>query len=246
MPQVTYPSTGLVQLIRDDQYEPDPHPYPQSLARVAHRRLVTEDGGRAPGLHVSGIIKHIKATIDPATFNKPVNPDPELAAADEAVFHARIRMGLLFEDVLSQALVARVGPDRYARPGQFQLHTPCGPIIGTPDIVDVLDWVVEEWKATWLSMGHLDRDGIGSPKFWHWLVQLMAYCHMLDTNTGRLRVLFINGNYKRDDPLGSGPQFRTVQLVFTPQELADNWRMLESHGKQLLAMEARTRTKKGK
>jgi hypothetical protein len=66
-------------------------------------------------------------------------------------------------------------------------------------------------------------------KFWHWLVQIKAYCHLLDTTRARLHVFFVNGDYAshRD------PQYRSWDLGFHEGEIAENWSMLVNQAAHL-------------
>jgi hypothetical protein len=59
-------------------------------------------------------------------------------------------------------------------------------------------------------------------RFWHWLVQIKAYCALVGTTFGRLHVLFVNGNYADERE----PQYRSWDLRFTEREVEENWMML--------------------
>jgi hypothetical protein len=177
--------------------------------------------------HVSAIIKHILIGLDPKRYGGTRGPGGEPSEAARNMWE----IGLAFEDVLSQALVDRftintaghvAGLPRYFRPGEFTADR----ITGTPDILDILDRCVEEWKCTWMS----SRLPLEDDKFWHYWVQLKAYLKLVGYRKGRLRVLHLNGDYSRDGQ-GPCPVFRCVEAEFTQVEIDENWAMLKSHAK---------------
>lgn len=119
------------------------------------------------------------------------------------------------------AIIARKlvdDPSRYVRPHEVSRDD----IYGNLDLLDVRDFAVEEVKLSWMSARH----DITSPKLWRYRVQLMAYCHMVGTDLGRLNVTFVNGLYK-----GAGPIHREWECEFTSRELRENWNMLRTNAK---------------
>ena len=108
-------------------------------------------------------------------------------------------------------------PGRYLAIGELALDG----VTGTPDLVDLVDNAVIEIKLTW-SSGSLERNPPDSQKFWRYWVQLMSYCKMYGTNTGRLHVCHINGDYAEN----RFPIYRVWERKFTDEELATNWRMI--------------------
>jgi hypothetical protein len=137
-----------------------------------------------------------------------------------------MEMGSSFEDTVARSLAARWASStdpalrgRYVQPGELELDG----LIGTPDLFDTIDNVMIEVKLTKIS----SRNDIESTKFWKYWVQLMAYCHMMGTRTGRLHIGHINGDYSRT----AGPDviYNVWEDTFSPRQLADNWRMLVSH-----------------
>lgn len=98
-------------------------------------------------------------------------------------------------------------------------------LYGTPDAVDVANWVLEEYKCTWKASWRVENMEL---EFWEWFRQIMAYCYMLSRIRrkpllrARLFVFFINGDYRQ-----SGPQIRYFEIQFSMQELAENWDMLQ-------------------
>ena len=203
------------------------HQLPDVLPDLLEARQYAPRTG-APSAHISAIIKSLCMTLDPKRFGGEVT---------EAV-RTRWEIGLAFEDVLGQVLADRFlksahnsiehGPQRWVRPGEYT--DPATGIIGTPDIIDTQDEVVEEWKATWMS----SRQPIDHPKYWHWLVQLQAYLKLTGYRTGRLRVLHVNGDYSHRE--GAGPEFKCYEILFQDREIDENWRMLvnEARAKGML------------
>jgi hypothetical protein len=162
----------------------------------------------SPASHVSYIIRNICVRL-----GKFEAGDGEFT--QEQI--TRMELGSSFEDAVASALAeryARSNPDRFARTGELERDG----IIGTPDLLDVVDWAVIEVKLTWMSSAH----DIESPKFWHYWVQLMAYCYMADSSLGRLHIGHINGDYRGV----RGPVYHVWEQHFTHQQLRENWRML--------------------
>lgn len=207
----------------------------------------------SPSAHVSAIVKSICADLNPKRFGAQRGEGYE--DITEATRN-RWEVGLAFEDVLGRVLADRflaaqsvkwIGakqtgaafkstppgtPARYQRPGEY--IDPATGIIGTPDVIDVVDKVVEEWKSTWMSCrltGGPGTELLDSPKFWHWLVQLQAYLYLTKLTTGRIRALFINGDYDRSKEGGGGPEFHTYELVFRQREIDENWAMMVAHAR---------------
>lgn len=194
--------------------------------------------------HVSAIVKSLCQAIDPGRFGKHTGYGTGMApsvTADEATQN-RWEIGLAFEDVLSQVLVDRtmdamVGTDidRYVRPGEYKDRRTG--IIGTPDMKDVIDLAIEEWKATWMTCRPLieqGEEGWWDPKYWHWWVQGKCYLHLTGYRILRIRALFINGSYTyKGGPEATGPQFRCVEARFTDAEVAENWEMCVNEARRL-------------
>lgn len=163
---------------------------------------------RSPGPHVSSIIHHICLTL---------GHYDETEEADKPAGLARMSVGSLFEYALIQNFLH---DHHHLDIGELEKDG----IFGTPDLVDNDSWAIEEIKCTWMSSNH-DPD---STKFWRYWVQVKAYCSMLNTRTGRLRVLHLNGDYG-----DSGPVFRAWEQQFTREELAENWAMLKTQSETM-------------
>jgi len=165
--------------------------------------------GRSPGVHVSEVIHDLATRLG------------HYEARDEITPEARCMMelGCALEDAVIDRLT-RHSPGRYVQPGELELDD----IYGTPDLLDIDDYAIEECKLTWMSSNH-DPD---SEKFWRYWVQLKSYCRMAGSSLGRLRVAFVMGDYK-----GSGPQYRVWEARFSDDELAENWAMIRTRARSM-------------
>ena len=172
---------------------------------------------RPPGLHVSGIIHDLCLRM--GHYADSGGPTQWTTA-----MRTRMELGCTFEDTLALRYQERY-PDRYVGVGCLE----CDDIFGTPDLLDVEDYAIEEIKLTWLSSRH----EVDSEKFWKYWVQLKAYCWMAKARVGRLHVCNINGDYRfGKDPNAGGPIYRVWEKVFSVQELEQNWEMLKRHGEK--------------
>lgn len=173
---------------------------------------------RSPGPHVSDIIRDLEHRITKPGKRRPYD---ELLPEERKRMGAHVEMGWAWEEIVRAAMLRTYyrGLDRFVSVGEVELDG----IFGTPDWVDCEDVCVEEFKATWRS----SRRQI-QVDYWHWFVQMKAYCRMLDMRIARLRVFFVNGDYR-----DSGPQFRLWQIEFSLLELDKNWSMLLQHSKRM-------------
>jgi hypothetical protein len=137
-----------------------------------------------------------------------------------------MQLGCALEDTLISRYMAHY-PDRYLRIGEIERDN----LFGTPDLIDLNDGGVEEYKLSWMSLKH----GPGSEKFWKYEVQLKSYCYMLDSSIGRLHVCYVNGDYKWSKGPESGVVYRVWEYHFTPQQLEENWKMMQTNAKYVQA-----------
>ena len=77
---------------------------------------------------------------------------------------------------------------------------------------------VEEYKATWKSTRRCPTEDF------YYMTQVKSYCRAVETNVAVMRIFYIVGDYK-----GSGPIYRVSRIVFTQQELEENWAMIVKH-----------------
>jgi hypothetical protein len=166
------------------------------------RELVFEASPeRTPGLHLSDILTPMARDIAPKRYDESKPMDWN-----------RVETGFAFERVLEMAFMARRA--EIFRPGEVVKDG----IIMSPDGIDPDGWVLEEFKATWMS----DFDAPTHPKFVKWFWQIKSYALALETTRARLRGLFINGNYRE----GFSPVYHVWDLQFTERELEENWQMI--------------------
>jgi hypothetical protein len=172
--------------------------------------LVSEDfseaeHARSPGLHLSQIItslNEVRGTRYPPS--------------DDATKENYFALGFVWERILAQVFVdvaVKKSAGLLVRPGELHLDG----IAMSPDALDLDEYVLEEYKCTWLSANRSIHDAC----FWHWIVQIRAYCRALGTRHARLRVFFVAGDWR-----GGGPKVKMWRFEFNQQELDDNWAMI--------------------
>jgi hypothetical protein len=159
---------------------------------------------RSDTLHVSTLIKAILVGLEPERFSNDSDPS------------VKFEMGFAVERAIEEAW--RLRRIEVLRPGEFEKDG----ITGSPDGVsfDSDGPIVDEIKCTWMSSRGAPED----KKFWHWLVQMKAYCYLLDTTRARLHTFFVNGDYAQHRE----PQYLSWDLQFTEREILENWNMLLS------------------
>ena len=155
---------------------------------------------RTDGVHVSQIIKSIMMDMD-AKIKKEITEEDRLL----------MEAGFMWEKTLERGWGDLLGK----RPSEVQLDG----IYGSPDGL-LEDGTLEEYKFTKMSSDKRPEENL------RWMMQVKAYCKMLNTNKCRLHVLHINGNYK--PPM---PKYKVWELEFGTQEIEENWRVLTSHAK---------------
>lgn len=195
------------------------------LPRLTIRDLVQPDPMvRTKGVHVSDLVHEVMLRIDPARYGRDM---------DQADSENWQEAGFLWEDMVTRAFVrARREKGNLIRAHEVQRDG----VYGTPDWFEFDDghdgvlWL-SETKATWKSASEFDagspESALLSSKFVGYLIQVRAYCYMLDIPRVRLHILFMNGNYKR-----YVPEVRSYSLTFGPEELSDNWRQLLNMGRK--------------
>lgn len=130
-------------------------------------------------------------------------------------------IGFCWEEALSWAF-----GKRYAdRPGEVEFDD----IVGSPDGIkfdeDVGEFVVEEYKATFLSVNK-SFEFLNHPKLLHYRMQNMGYCKMLGTLRSRFHVLWVCGDYKPPSPV-----YKSYDVIYERQELDDNWASIMNYAR---------------
>lgn len=192
-----------------------------------------DDEDRGSRIHVSTCIGHLLNKLNPGKFNKPIDADARI----------KFEFGFAWEEaVVSRAFWKRILKLSYPDMVFQQMRTELDGLRGTPDIIiqDYMieglgpDWIVEcKWTEKSAAYGILDS------RFWHWQVQMKAYCHMWDWKHALLLVCFRNGDYRPKKFLLQGWLFE-----FTDEELKTNWEMLLGARDEILA-ERTPKKKKG-
>jgi hypothetical protein len=182
---------------------------------IVARPVSVADLGLEPGpprsdtLHLSTLIKAILVGLEPERFSGTDDPS------------VKFEMGFAVERAIEEAW--RLRRIEVLRPGEFAKDG----ITGSPDGVSFEDGmpIVDEIKCTWMSSRGCPEDR----KFWHWIVQMKAYCYLLDTPRARLHAFFVNGDYAQHRE----PQYLSWDLCFTEGELEENWLMLLNQARAL-------------
>ena len=172
-------------------------------------------GSRAPGLHMSDIYNDLYQDLEPKRYVRGSIPDP-----------LRLEAGLSCESFLEEALKKRLGGER---PDPFVSEEG---IHFSPDLIIFNGSTrVGEIKLTWLSSREMPRGPANGlpPKFSKYLVQMMAYCHCLETPDARLIGFFINGKYEHFK--SGNPELLAWDLQFSKRELDENWSLLMTHAR---------------
>lgn len=181
------------------------------------------DENRSAGIHLSDVIRDM--ALSAGVLDKKYDT--------EEMDKVLVLLGIAWENE-----IVKQHPDILFHPGEF---TKDG-LPGTPDGICVVDgdlsiagydpvsWRVHEFKYTRKSSrGFLQHLESQSGKVWMYLVQIKCYCRLLDTTEAWLHVLFANGDYSFD----ASPEYRIYKLVFTPEEIASNWKMITSHHRRM-------------
>ena len=168
------------------------------------------------GTHVSSIIRWMEVK----TGKREARGDTAEERESLALYTS---MGWAWESIIRDALVrvwtSGYRTPRWVDPGELYRDG----IVGSPDWFDTEDCVLEEFKCTYRSSNRpIETD------WWHWMVQMKAYCWMLGVDTIRLRVFFVCGNYK---PMK--PQIKMWELTFSERELRDNFTMLKNNAQAM-------------
>lgn len=187
------------------------------------------DSDRNPGLHVSGVVKHLLMQMDPKKYGSDPNDDVRVLW----------EMGLAWEEIaLSRAFWERIMRRTYPDASFTQVQAQKDNIWGTCDMIALGDeTVVTESKLTQISA----INEIDSIKFWSWHVQMKAYCHMWGARRAVIPVCFLFGDYRPKRILP-----RAWDVTFTKTELAENWNMILQARDEILAAQKATKKRSKK
>ena len=191
--------------------------------------LYDTGGERAPGLHLSDIIKKEMFRRD-----KKFNPENPLDMM-------MLEVGHTWEEVLAHALQRReqkTGKKAGYRPEPFQYQG----VWMSPDWLnpDNPEFPLEEWKATKASKRN-DLLDAPDPRHWYWIPQFMGYAEGIEEVLGipvpgcLVRAWYINGDYTYEAKNGEHTMLRdylTYRVTFSKQEKQDNWTRLMGYAKR--------------
>lgn len=195
------------------------------------------DGTRSVGVHLSQILRSYALMIGvlDKKFDTPLDDTNSAMAI----------IGIAWEDHLAKHQM----PGVEFHPGELSLDgiamSPDGISIETDEEyvrlvgIEPGSWIVHEIKSTRKSSRDFKESlRLKADKVKLWLWQIMGYRHALNSmldpelrnNVAILHCMFLNGNYSKDfDDPESGPTQKKFRLVFSDEELADNWLMITSH-----------------
>jgi hypothetical protein len=176
--------------------------------------LVGVSGPRSGGLHMSTIYNDMFQDLEPKRFTRGTAPDP-----------LRLEAGLAFETFLEDALRSRLV--RSERPDEMVSDEG---ILYNPDMIIFNGSTrLGEIKLTWMSSGEVPREVANGfpPKFDKYFVQMMSYCHCLETPYAKLIAFFVNGPYVHPYK----PELLAWDIEFSKRELAENWARMMQHAR---------------
>lgn len=200
----------------------NPHAAPLIIAAFEQDDLGNPVSNRTKGVHLSQIIHHIYVRLHGKELEESIDAD------DLRTKHGRMVVGMAWEHVLSWGLAKVFPSSTIISIGELQKDN----IWMTPDRIDMENWIVDEFKATWRSTRRAATPEMLKQNFDYWIWQVMAYCYVLGTNFGRITVLFVNGDYSYSKEDG-GPQIWRWSLQFTDKDLESNWLMLIRVGREI-------------
>ena len=122
-------------------------------------------------------------------------------------------VGFIWEELLTMAFREKLAN----RPGEIMLEG----VAMSPDGMDWENWVVHEYKVTWRSSAKLPVDDE------RWMMQAKGYCKGLGAKTVVMKILYLMGDYRENRE----PVYKVYEIVFSPQELEENWQMVMAHAK---------------
>jgi len=169
---------------------------------------------RSSGCHLMQIVEDLESR-----FVKKQNPRFDREAMDRFA-----TLGFIWERLIGRALTwteAERKPDQIIRPGEQYLDG----IYATPDAFNTKLWRLEEWKCTWRRAPKSDEEF--EERHWKWMVQSMAYCHILGCTEAIIRAFYIMGDW--DMRNWSGPIIKGYSIKSTTEELQETWQMILNH-----------------
>ena len=198
-----------------------------SHARSADLQPMGQD--RPSGLHLSGIIHHMKVAAGDPIGMVPGDQDG-----------VRLQEGFLWETALEYVIAGMSLDEAIALAFSRYMHSLRSDISTqitceqdgvhmTPDGFNKELGELESYKCTRKSFAKAITQEEFETNFWPWLVQEMGYAYALGVDTVHWFVLFQAGDYSKGR--GTGPIMVHSTGVFTKEELIENWRVVMIHAK---------------
>ena len=104
------------------------------------------------------------------------------------------------------------------------------------DLFGVADNFIHEFKFTAKSSRDFAREfRMKAKKSRMWDMQIRAYCAALGTLAAKLHVMFVMGDYSRDDKnKESKASYKVFRIRYTQDELDSNWELIKQHARIML------------
>jgi len=182
-------------------------------------RLISQPN-RPSGVHLSGILSKIHGYCD-AVCPETIESQLQFETSN------LMELGCMFEFALKHWF-AKLYPDKYIDPSNLSRDG----VHMTPDLYDLERDAYPDVKFTRKSA----RACPGDERMAYWEMQVKAYCHADDCNTGQLMVCHVNGLYAwlsnkasveeiaQDDAI-----FNVWERTYSDEELIANWALVLAH-----------------
>lgn len=199
--------------------------------------------GRGDELHLGTILREMKRAAGESVDDIP-GEQPWLRAQVGFLWETAVEYllaGLGADDAIGLAFIRHM---RALRPLARQVRLERDGVHMTPDGIEGGRTLLS-WKATWRGAG---KAGFGNPdlegglrdfedNFWPWHVAEKAYAAAAQVAgllppgeaTCRWEVLWVRGDYRG----AGGPKALACEVTWTPDELADNWKVILAHKERM-------------
>lgn len=185
--------------------------------------------GRAEGVHLSHILHKIKVGLG-EKVGAVEGDQGDVRLIEGFLFEVAIEyvsVGMPFDQALELAF-KRYQMEVWAKTHN-QVKVERDGIHMTPDAFDPVAGELISFKVTRRTLRNAATKDDFETNFWAWVMQEKSYAYALGVDTARWVVLWQAGDYGKG--VGSSPRILECKAVFTPQELADNWRVVLTHAK---------------
>lgn len=180
-------------------------------------KCLADAASRAPGVHLSHIIKYIMVRGYGKNYG---SRDVDAASA------IHMDLGFMWEDIFCDGLRTRMLKSKEGVQGTEII---CDEIAMNPDMIVPAENRIEEYKWTKRSLRKFKE--APETHFADWCMQMQGYivgCQRtlgLDIRTARLVPLFVNGDYTWKPPDGDTTMY-VCDFEWEQWELDENWTMM--------------------